>query len=174
RFELLSRLNGWDKKDQIALIQLCLGRKEMICYRRNKDMFVSWSILKNLFEEKFESRESGWMAWNKIQKLKQQDFKSITNLEVELEELFIKAKIDDERVEFNCLLNFLELRYYQKLHQTKFEAPEIEPETYLTQATPTNKKAIRMVGEQAEIDSGGKACIASNLEFSSVSLWNST
>ncbi|PVU87326.1 hypothetical protein BB560_006505, partial [Smittium megazygosporum] len=127
--------------------------------------------------EKFEPHLGmGAVKWIecKIQKLKQQDFKYITNLEVELQELFIKAKIDDERIELNCLLNFLEPRYYQKLHQTKFEAPEIEPETYLTQATPTNKKAIRMVGEQAEIDSGGKACIASNLEFSSVSLWNST
>ncbi|PVU91432.1 hypothetical protein BB560_006123, partial [Smittium megazygosporum] len=137
RFELLSRLNGWDEKDQIALIQLYLGRKEMIWYRRNKDMFVSWNILRNLFEEKFESRESEWMAWNKIQKLKQQDFKSITNLEVELEELFIKAKIDDERVEFNCLLNCLEPRYKRRILETNIR---------------TWKRAIGIIQDSEKLD----------------------
>ncbi|PVV05072.1 hypothetical protein BB560_000415, partial [Smittium megazygosporum] len=49
RFELIGRLNGWSNEDQIQLLQLYLGKKELFWYKKNKSFFSSWETLKELF-----------------------------------------------------------------------------------------------------------------------------
>ncbi|PVZ97474.1 hypothetical protein BB558_006563, partial [Smittium angustum] len=115
RFELIGRLNGWSNEDQIQLLQLYLGKKELFWYKKNKSFFSSWETLKELFVEKYDKRELEMLSWNRILSLKQQDFNSIEDLELELENLFDKAKVGDEKVKWNCFLSCLNPKCKRKI-----------------------------------------------------------
>ncbi|OMJ15066.1 hypothetical protein AYI69_g8334, partial [Smittium culicis] len=115
RFELLSKLNGWLDQDQISLIQLYLGRKEIVWYKKNKDKFSTWNNVRDEFLVAFKDKDAEMVAWNKIQKIKQNNFQTIEDLELELEYLFLKAKIKEDLVKFNCLITSLDTKSKRKV-----------------------------------------------------------
>ncbi|OMJ30200.1 hypothetical protein AYI69_g258, partial [Smittium culicis] len=115
RFELLSKLNGWSDEDRLELVQLYMGRKEIAWYKKGKSNFVSWSRFKTEFLVAFINKDAELLAWNKLQKLKQKDFKTVEDLELELDYWFIKGKIKDESVKFNCLMSTLDIKYKRKI-----------------------------------------------------------
>ncbi|PVV01562.1 hypothetical protein BB560_004016 [Smittium megazygosporum] len=115
RFELLGKLNAWSERDQIDLLKLYLGRKEVLWYKKNKSLFTNWDTIHALFIRKWVNQELEIIAWDRIQRLKLSDFDLIEDLQLELEELLIKTKITDYRVKWNCLISMLDGRYKRKV-----------------------------------------------------------
>ncbi|OMH78373.1 hypothetical protein AX774_g8245, partial [Zancudomyces culisetae] len=107
RYKLLAKVNKWSDTDAIELIQLYLGKKELQWYKKHTKEFKDWDTLVTKFTEKYSSKEMDFVYWKKIQIIKQADFHSIEDFELELEELFDKAGVNDETVKWNCLMNAL-------------------------------------------------------------------
>ncbi|PVU96342.1 hypothetical protein BB561_001234 [Smittium simulii] len=137
KYQLIAKLNRWEEAIQIDLVQLYLGKKEVLWFKKYKDSFKSWDILKKAFIKKFENKELELISWTKVNSLKQKDYSDISELEIDMEILFTKAKIDDERVKFNCLLTALETRYQRKI---------------LERDIKDWKKAINLINESERID----------------------
>ncbi|OMJ12529.1 hypothetical protein AYI70_g9060 [Smittium culicis] len=137
RFELFSRLNKWDDIDSKDFIQLYLGKKEVVWYKRNKNNFKSFKELKELFIQNYSNKELELLAWTKVNSIKQKDFLEIADMEMEMDSLFSKAKIIDEEVKFKCLLSALDPRFQRKV---------------IERGIKTWKKAIDLVSESERLD----------------------
>ncbi|OMH84444.1 Retrovirus-related Pol polyprotein from transposon [Zancudomyces culisetae] len=115
RYKLIAKVNKWTDTDAIELIQLYLGKKELQWYKKNIKEFKDWDTLVTKFTEKYSSKEMNFVYWKKIQMIKQEDFASIEDFELELEELFEKAEVTDEGVKWNCLMNALSEKNKRKV-----------------------------------------------------------
>ncbi|OMH81079.1 Retrovirus-related Pol polyprotein from transposon [Zancudomyces culisetae] len=115
RYKLIAKVNKWSDTDAIELIQLYLGKKELQWYKKNTKEFKDWDTLVTKFTEKYSSKEMNFVYWKKIQMIKQEDFASVEDFELELEELFEKAEVTDEGVKWNCLMNALSEKNKRKV-----------------------------------------------------------
>ncbi|OMJ21103.1 hypothetical protein AYI69_g5967 [Smittium culicis] len=187
RFELLAKLNGWIEQDQITLIQLYLGRKENVWYKKNKNKFILWTNLREEFMIAFKDKDLEMIAWNKIQKIKQKDFLTIEDLELELEYLFLKANINEDLVKFNCLMASLEIKSKRKVlesgikgwRSTISKLKDVErvnrllddtKHSYVSDSPKEETDSRKIVKIHPEIESGEPMFEALNRRFEKLSL----
>ncbi|OMH80310.1 DNA damage-inducible protein 1, partial [Zancudomyces culisetae] len=107
RYRIIAKLNKWDPNDWIDFVQLYLGKREAIWYKKCKANFTTWEEFTKLFVTKFGPKDQSLKYVEKLKSLRQEDFESIEELEYELEEVLEKAKITEESQKTNWLLSTL-------------------------------------------------------------------
>ncbi|OMJ24454.1 hypothetical protein AYI69_g4630 [Smittium culicis] len=122
----------------------------------NKEKFKTWIDLEYEFKKNFSNKESEIIAWDKIQNIRQTDYKYIEDLELELEELFIKAKIDDEKVKWDCLLSSLESKnkriiLEKGIHTSKRTIDHIKGSEKLDRVMEVGMEGSK-IGKEMEVD----------------------
>ncbi|OMH78370.1 Retrovirus-related Pol polyprotein from transposon [Zancudomyces culisetae] len=119
QFRLLSKLNKWDESDWIDLIQLKLGRRELIWYKKNLGKFTDWTTFTVEFRDKFSKENQGYMSYDKLKEIKQENYSSIEELEYALEVSLRDANVEDETAKFNWLVSSLRPEYKIKVREGK-------------------------------------------------------
>ncbi|OMH80356.1 hypothetical protein AX774_g6212, partial [Zancudomyces culisetae] len=111
RYRIIAKLNKWDTDDWVDFVQLYLGKRELIWYKRNKSGFTTWDAFKTKFIEKFGPKDQGIVYFEKLKTIKQEDFESIEEMEYVLEDILVKAKITDDEQKLNWLQSTLAGNY---------------------------------------------------------------
>ncbi|OMH82336.1 hypothetical protein AX774_g4183 [Zancudomyces culisetae] len=119
-FGLYAKINNWQSKDWVELLKLYLGKKERWWYKKNKDSFTTWEVLTTKFVEKFGSTDSKFRVWDKLKSIKQEDYESIEELELELNSLLTQANITDDEVKVNWLISSLKSSYKKRVEEKGF------------------------------------------------------
>ncbi|OMH79742.1 Gypsy retrotransposon integrase-like protein 1 [Zancudomyces culisetae] len=115
RYDLIARINGWSDDDKVALVQLYLDKKEVLWFKKNKSKFTDWKSFCEAFKSKYSEEENELDAWEKIKTIKLKDYNSIEELEIDLEELLLKAKVSDKKTKWNALVSSLDTKLKRKI-----------------------------------------------------------
>ncbi|OMH80148.1 hypothetical protein AX774_g6423 [Zancudomyces culisetae] len=119
QFRLVAKLNKWDQDDWIDLVQLKLGRKELIWYKKNIGKFTDWTTFTVEFKDKFVSEEQGYMSYDKLKAIRQENYNSVEELEYALEEALSNAGIEENQAKFNWLVSSLKPEVKVKIRERK-------------------------------------------------------
>ncbi|OMH79788.1 Retrovirus-related Pol polyprotein from transposon, partial [Zancudomyces culisetae] len=106
-FCLMAKLNKWDSEDYTDLVKLYLGNNEKMWYKKNKSSFTSWESFATLFKKKFKQVKPKSQIWVRLRSIKQIDFDTIEEFELELVALFQSAEISDEKIRTDWLISTL-------------------------------------------------------------------
>ncbi|OMH80418.1 Protein DDI1-like protein, partial [Zancudomyces culisetae] len=107
QFRLIAKLNKWDAADWVDLAQLKLGKRELVWYKKNVATFSDWVTFTVEFKSKFASAEQGYVSYDKLKEIKQENYESIEELEFALESALSKAGIEDTNAKYNWLVSSL-------------------------------------------------------------------
>ncbi|OMH80871.1 Pro-Pol polyprotein [Zancudomyces culisetae] len=107
KYRIIAKLNKWDEVDWIDFVQLHLGKRELVWYKRNTLKFTSWEEFTKQFITKFGPKDQSLKYLEQLKTISQEEFETIEELEYELEELLTKSKITEEKQKLNWLLSAL-------------------------------------------------------------------
>ncbi|OMH82534.1 DNA damage-inducible protein 1, partial [Zancudomyces culisetae] len=110
-FRLMAKLNKWSKEDWIDFVKLYLGNNEKIWYKKFKSDISSWDIFVELFKKKFAIKKSKSQVWDRLREIKQSEFDTIEELELELESLLDMAEITSDGIRTDWLTSTLQPKY---------------------------------------------------------------
>ncbi|OMJ23116.1 hypothetical protein AYI69_g5110, partial [Smittium culicis] len=111
--------------------------KGLLWYNRNKDKMDTWDITKSLFEKEFDGKDGEIRAWTELQTLKYADFSEVSDFEIRLNKLLIKAKITDESVKLKILISAMKPKYQKLVIKSKAE---------------NIKKALELIQEEEDLE----------------------
>ncbi|OMJ23117.1 hypothetical protein AYI69_g5111, partial [Smittium culicis] len=137
RYELYARLSKWEEEDRIDFMELYMEGKGLLWYNRNKDKMDTWDITKSLFEKEFDGKDGEIRAWTELQTLKYADFSEVSDFEIRLNKLLIKAKITDESVKLKILISAMKPKYQKLVIKSKAE---------------NIKKALELIQEEEDLE----------------------
>ncbi|OMH85643.1 hypothetical protein AX774_g804, partial [Zancudomyces culisetae] len=107
QFRLVAKLSKWDQDDWVDLVQLKLGKRELIWYRKNVSSFSDWTTFTVAFKEKFSTTEDGYMSYDILKGINQSNYESIEEFEFAMENALEKAGITEATAKYNWLVSAL-------------------------------------------------------------------
>ncbi|OMH80018.1 Retrovirus-related Pol polyprotein from transposon, partial [Zancudomyces culisetae] len=122
QFRLIAKLNKWDDEDWTDLVQLKLGKREQIWYKKNVANFSNWTEFCIEFKKKYVSEEQSFLSYDKLKRIYQEDFDSIDELEYEMEKALDKVGIEDDNARFNWLVSSLKPEFRVKVREEKLKS----------------------------------------------------
>ncbi|OMH79257.1 DNA damage-inducible protein 1 [Zancudomyces culisetae] len=106
-FRLVAKLNKWVQDDWVDFVKLYLGNNEKVWYKKNKSTFTSWENFVEVFVKKFAVVKSKSQIWGRLRTIKQDEFDTVEELELELTSLLDSAKVTEVAVRTDWLLSTL-------------------------------------------------------------------
>ncbi|PVU94975.1 hypothetical protein BB559_002874, partial [Furculomyces boomerangus] len=127
RYELYAKMVKWTEEEKLAASWFAIQIKTA----------NTWDLMKEAFNKKFNGKENELKAWKEIQSIKQESDKDIEQFAIRLEEIFNKAKVEDETIKYRCLLSSLNQKYLRVAMKAKSQ---------------TWDEAVKLVSEEEVVD----------------------
>ncbi|PVZ98007.1 hypothetical protein BB558_005995, partial [Smittium angustum] len=100
RYELYAKMVKWTEEEKLELLELFLEDRAASWFAIQIKTANTWDLMKEAFNKKFNGKENELKAWKEIQSIKQESDEDIEQFAIRLEELFNKAKVEDETIKY--------------------------------------------------------------------------